>query len=186
MQSKVEDAAHKTKEVAGKAKDKVSDVIGDVWSYASDPGKLMNKVFGALNLKMPDVGGFMGQLAKSGVSKIKDGAVGFVKSKMDEFMSFMGGGEDSSVVGPGSGYGGMHKYVEYWYNQVKSRFGKTHFMGGYNNRNVRGEKVSPCMHMAEHLMWVVHTKQCLQLLIGYAHTLRTYNMLSTTEELLQG
>ncbi|MEH7485557.1 transglycosylase SLT domain-containing protein [Priestia megaterium] len=145
VQSKAEDAAHKTKEVAGKAKDKVSDVIGDVWSYASDPGKLMKKVFGALELKMPDVGGFMGQLAKSGVSKIKDGAVGFVKSKMDEFMSFMGGGEDSSVVGPGSGYGGMHKYVEYWYNQVKSRFGKTHFMGGYNNRNVRGGK-SKSMH----------------------------------------
>jgi phage-related protein len=145
LEAMAEDAAHKTKGLAVKAKDKVSDVIGDVWSYASDPSKLMNKVFGALNLKMPDVGGFMGQLAKSGVSKIKNGAVGFVKSKMDEFMSFMGGGEDSSVVGPGSGYGGMHKYVEYWYNQVKNRFGKTHFMGGYNNRNVRGGK-SKSMH----------------------------------------
>jgi SLT domain-containing protein len=48
---------------------------------------------------MPDVGGMMGQLAKSGVSKIKDGAVGFVKSKMDEFMSFMGDGGSYSGIG---------------------------------------------------------------------------------------
>lgn len=92
-------AVDKGKKAASAAKDKVSDVIGDVWSYASDPGKLMKKVFGALNLKMPDVGGMMGQLAKSGVSKIKDGAVGFVKSKMDEFMSFMGDGGSYSGIG---------------------------------------------------------------------------------------
>jgi len=92
-------AVDKGKKAASAAKDKVSDVIGDVWSYASDPGKLMKKVFGALNLKMPDVGGMMGQLAKSGVSKIKDDAVGFVKSKMDEFMSFMGDGGSYSGIG---------------------------------------------------------------------------------------
>ncbi|MFS8601178.1 transglycosylase SLT domain-containing protein [Priestia megaterium] len=145
VQSKAEDAAHKTKELAGKAKDKVSDVIGDVWSYASDPGKLMKKVFGALNLKMPDVGGMMGQFAKSGVSKIKDGAVGFIKSKMDEFMPSFGDDGDSSKVGPGSGYGGMRTYVETWYNRVKDMFGPTHFMGAYNNRNVRGGS-SKSMH----------------------------------------
>ncbi|MGG0483043.1 transglycosylase SLT domain-containing protein [Priestia aryabhattai] len=145
VQTKAEDAAHKTKEVAGKAKDKVSDVIGDVWSYASDPGKLMKKVFDSLNLKMPDVGGMMGQLAKSGVSKIKDGAVGFIKSKLDEFMPSYDDDGDSSKVGPGSGYGGMRTYVETWYNRVKDMFGKTHFMGAYNNRNVRGGS-SKSMH----------------------------------------
>ncbi|MDP1383045.1 transglycosylase SLT domain-containing protein [Priestia megaterium] len=145
VQTKAEDAAHKTKEVAGKAKDKVSDVIGDVWSYASDPGKLMKKVFATLNLKMPDVGGMMGQLAKSGVSKIKDGAVGFIKSKMDEFMPSFGDDGDSGKVGPGSGYGGMRTYVETWYNRVKDMFGPTHFMGAYNNRNVRGGS-SKSMH----------------------------------------
>ncbi|MCJ7983752.1 transglycosylase SLT domain-containing protein [Priestia sp. OVL9] len=145
VQTKAEDAAHKTKEVAGKAKDKVSDVIGDVWSYASDPGKLMKKVFDSLNLKLPDVGGMMGQLAKSGVSKIKDGAVGFIKSKMDEFMPSFGDDGDSSKVGPGSGYGGMRTYVETWYNRVKDMFGPTHFMGAYNNRNVRGGS-SKSMH----------------------------------------
>ncbi|MCA4157647.1 transglycosylase SLT domain-containing protein [Priestia megaterium] len=143
--TKAEDAAHKTKEVAGKAKDKVSDVIGDVWSYASDPGKLMKKVFASLNLKMPDVGGVMGQIAKSGVSKIKDRAVGFIKSKLDEFMPSFGDDGDSSKVGPGSGYGGMRTYVETWYNRVKDMFGPTHFMGAYNNRNVRGGS-SKSMH----------------------------------------
>ncbi|MED4135717.1 transglycosylase SLT domain-containing protein [Priestia megaterium] len=92
-------AVDKGKKAASAAKDKVSDVIGDVWSYVSDPGKLMKKVFGALDLKMPDVGGVMGQLAKSGVAKIKDGAVGFVKSKMDELMSFMGDGGSYSGIG---------------------------------------------------------------------------------------
>ncbi|MED4064439.1 transglycosylase SLT domain-containing protein [Priestia megaterium] len=92
-------AVDKGKKTASAAKDKVSDVIGDVWSYVSDPGKLMKKVFGALDLKMPDVGGVMGQLAKSGVAKIKDGAVGFVKSKMDELMSFMGDGGSYSGIG---------------------------------------------------------------------------------------
>ncbi|PEE43835.1 hypothetical protein COM71_24280 [Priestia megaterium] len=92
-------AVDKGKKTASAAKDKVSDVIGDVWSYVSDPGKLMKKVFGALDPKMPDVGGVMGQLAKSGVAKIKDGAVGFVKSKMDELMSFMGDGGSYSGIG---------------------------------------------------------------------------------------
>ncbi|MEK4721522.1 transglycosylase SLT domain-containing protein [Priestia sp. FSL W8-0524] len=169
VQTKAEDAAHKTKELAGKAKDKVSDVIGDVWSYASDPGKLMKKVFGALNLKMPDVGGMMGQLAKSGVSKIKDGAVGFIKSKMDEFMPSFGDDGDSNKVGPGSGYGGMRTYVETWYNRVKDMFGKTSFAGGYNNRNMVGGS-SKSMHAYGRAFDISGSKSTMSKIAEYLRT----------------
>ena len=145
MEKSAEESAHKalhgTKKAAGKAK----DIIGDVWSYVEDPKKLMTKVFDSLNLKMPDVGGMMGQLAKSGVSKIKNGAVDFIKSKMDEFMPSFGDDGDSGTPGPGSGYGGMRTYVEAWYNKVKNKFGKTSFAGGYANRNMVGGS-SKSMH----------------------------------------
>jgi peptidoglycan hydrolase-like protein with peptidoglycan-binding domain len=42
------------------------------------------------------------------------------------------------VVGAGHGKGGMLLQIEPVYNDVKDRFGKTWFMGAYNNRNVRG------------------------------------------------
>ncbi|MHA7743878.1 hypothetical protein [Priestia aryabhattai] len=70
---------------AGEVKGKVSDSIGDIWSYMDDPKKLMNKVFSSLNLKMPDVGGIMGELAKAGVTKVKDGAANFIKKMFGDF-----------------------------------------------------------------------------------------------------
>jgi hypothetical protein len=51
----------------------------------------------------------------------------------------------ASAVGRGAGYGGMMYYVEAAYNDVKDRFGKTNFMGGYANRNVVGGS-SKSMH----------------------------------------
>ena len=77
---------------AGEAKGKVSNCIGDIWSYMSDPKKLMDKVFSSLNLKMPDVGGVMGELAKAGVTKVKDGAANFIKKVFGDF--------GASVVAP--------------------------------------------------------------------------------------
>jgi phage-related protein len=81
----LKDTGSKALEKAGEAKGKVSDSIGDIWSYMSDPKKLMNKVFSSLNLKMPDVGGIMGQLAKASVTKVKDGAANFIKKMFGDF-----------------------------------------------------------------------------------------------------
>jgi murein DD-endopeptidase MepM/ murein hydrolase activator NlpD/phage-related protein/SLT domain-containing protein len=89
-------AVNKGKDLAGK----VSDSIGDVWSYISNPKKLVDKIWKTLSLKMPNVGGIMGQIAKSGVSKIKDGAVGFLQSKLSEFMP----SEEGSFTGIGGYY----------------------------------------------------------------------------------
>lgn len=81
----LKDTGSKALEKVGEAKGKVSDSIGDIWSYMSDPKKLMNKVFSSLNLKMPDVGGIMSQLAKAGVTKVKDGAANFIKKMFGDF-----------------------------------------------------------------------------------------------------
>lgn len=136
-----EHAKDKTVKTAGKAK----DLALDVWDYMSDPEGLMKKVFGKFIPDLPKLGSAAGDILTGGVKKVKDSTVGFIKSKLDEYMSFSGGGGDGSTVGPGSGYGGMHPYVEAWYKKLKDKFGPTKFMGGYNNRNVRGGS-SKSMH----------------------------------------
>lgn len=136
-----EHAKDKTVKTAGKAK----DLALDVWDYMSDPEGLMKKVFGKFIPDLPKLGSAAGDILTGGVKKAKDSTIGFIKSKLDEYMSFSGGGGDGSTVGPGSGYGGMHPYVEAWYRKLKDKFGPTKFMGGYNNRNVRGGS-SKSMH----------------------------------------
>ncbi|MEI2338894.1 hypothetical protein FA002_02135 [Priestia megaterium] len=136
-----EHAKDKTVETAGKAK----DLALDVWDYMSDPEGLMKKVFGKFIPDLPKLGASAGDMLKGGIKKVKDSSIGFIKDKLDGFMSFSGGGGDGTTVGPGSGFGGMHPYVESWYRKVKDKFGPTRFMGAYNNRNVRGGS-SKSMH----------------------------------------
>ncbi|MES9790709.1 hypothetical protein ABWL24_09585 [Priestia megaterium] len=136
-----EHAKDKTKKGVKKAK----DLALDVWDYMSDPKGLMKKVFGKFIPDLPKLGASAGEMLKGGVKKAQDSSIDFIKSKLDAFMSTSDGGGDGSTVGPGSGYGGMHPYVEAWYRKVKDKFGPTKFMGGYNNRNVRGGS-SKSMH----------------------------------------
>ncbi|AXI29449.1 hypothetical protein CIB87_10655 [Priestia megaterium] len=92
--------------VADTTKSAASSVKGfayDIWDYASDPKKLMNKIFDSLNLKLPNISGFFGQIASSSVTKVKDGAIQFVTNKMNEYMS-MFGGDGASGTGIGSYY----------------------------------------------------------------------------------
>ncbi|GMG71824.1 hypothetical protein ShirakiTB12_02920 [Priestia megaterium] len=136
-----EHAKDKTKKGVKKAK----DLALDVWDYMSDPEGLMKKVFGKFIPDLPKLGASAGDMLKGGIKKVKDSSIGFIKDKLDGFMSFSGGGGDGSTIGAGSGYGGMHPYVEAWYRKVKDKFGPTRFMGAYNNRNVRGGS-SKSMH----------------------------------------
>ncbi|MCE4092864.1 D-Ala-D-Ala carboxypeptidase family metallohydrolase [Priestia megaterium] len=136
-----EHAKDKTKKGVKKAK----DLALDVWDYMSNPKGLMKKVFGNFIPDLPKLGASAGDMLKGGVKKAKDSSIEFIKSQLDAFMSTSDGGGDGSTVGPGSGYGGMHPYVEAWYRKVKDKFGPTKFMGGYNNRNVRGGS-SKSMH----------------------------------------
>lgn len=115
-----------------------------VWDYVSNPKELFNKALEKFGGVLPDMSGHLGSIGKGSFKMVKDTALDYIKEKMAEYMP-IGTGEDSTKVGPGSGYGGMHKYVEQWYDQVKSRFGPTKFMGAYNNRNVVGGN-SKSMH----------------------------------------
>lgn len=76
----------------------VGDSIGDVWDYASNPSKLMSKVWNTLKLPKFDAGGMLSQIATKGVSKIKDGAVDFIQRKLAEFMPDFGDG-GSGIAG---------------------------------------------------------------------------------------
>ncbi|MFE4119943.1 hypothetical protein [Priestia sp. YIM B13486] len=111
----------------------------------SNPEGLMKKVFGKCIPDLPKLANATGDILKGGLKKAKDSSIDFIKSKLDAFMSTSDGGGAGSTVGPDRGYGGMYPYVEAWYRKVKDKFGPTKFMGGYNNRNVRGGS-SKSMH----------------------------------------
>jgi TP901 family phage tail tape measure protein len=145
----VADALNTGKEwLTDKASD-VKDTALDVFSYIGEPSKLFNKLLTKFGVGLPDIGGNVGKIASGALSMLKEKGLNFLTEKMNAFSlsGGFGGNESKSPfeVGAGSGFGGMMKYVEYWYNQVKDRFGNTNFMGGYNNRNVRGGS-SKSMH----------------------------------------
>lgn len=127
----------------------LKDFTFDTFQALSDPGAMLTKVWDKLGASFPKMSGAFGQIGLSALKMIKDKALDFATSKLSSV--FMGGSYAGSetkspfTVGPGAGFGGMMKYVEYWYNQVKDRFGPTRFMGGYSNRNVVGGS-SKSMH----------------------------------------
>ncbi|WP_373892767.1 phage tail tape measure protein [Virgibacillus sp. CBA3643] len=106
------------KNVAGKAKDatvtgakmvgaagkaagqKVGEWAGNVWDYASNPSKLLDIALDLLGVEMPKGGSLVGDIAKGGFTKVKDGAVDFIKDKFDEFTS----------SAPSSGSGGSGRW----------------------------------------------------------------------------
>lgn len=107
---------NKGKDIAVATKDAVSNAIGDVWAYASNPKKLMDKVFGMLNIQLPDVSGVMLQIAKSGITKVKDGSVDFIKKQFDKLTEF------------GGSIGGAGKNAQSWRPAIlaaASRMGET-------------------------------------------------------------
>ncbi|WP_394557364.1 hypothetical protein [Priestia aryabhattai] len=87
-----------TKNVAGTAKDKVVEGAGkakdlslDVWSYISEPSKLLKKVFASFVPKAPAISQVFDKIFPASLTKIKDNSLAFIKKKMEAF-SFMGDG----------------------------------------------------------------------------------------------
>lgn len=78
---------------AGKGIKSVMKGIGDVWDYASNPSKLINKVMGGLGIDFSDIKGAMSGFIGWGAKKLKDGMVDLVKGW---FESEGGGGGDGS------------------------------------------------------------------------------------------
>ncbi|WP_250635431.1 phage tail tape measure protein [Bacillus subtilis] len=82
--------------VAKGAVNKVKEFAFDVWDYVSDPKKLVSKVADSLGLKLPEISGVFGSMAKGAYEKIKSSMVGFVKKQIDDFGGGFGSGEKAT------------------------------------------------------------------------------------------
>ncbi|UMZ35549.1 peptidoglycan DD-metalloendopeptidase family protein [Priestia megaterium] len=136
--------ANKTKDVAGKAK----DLAFDVWDYASEPSKLMNKIFDSLNLKLPNISGFFGQIASSSVKKVKDGAIQFVGKKMNEYMS-MFGGDGASGTGIGSYYLGSPFRITTRFTPGGNKNDKVHKGGVHHGLDLAAPQGTPIKSLTD-------------------------------------
>lgn len=115
--NKVKNVANAGVTVAKAGAQKLNDIVGDVWDYASNPGKLLNIAVD----KLTDLSGLKGAplaAAKGTVSMIKDKAVGFIQNAFD-----MGGGSDLS-----STISNRYNVYDYLYEiaqkVMSSRYGK--------------------------------------------------------------
>lgn len=87
--------------ILSKTASKVKDIGLDVWSYLSDPKKLMGKVFEKFGVSFSGFSGALGKLGSGTLDFLKDKATGIVKSKMGEMGSlgsFSGGFADNGQV----------------------------------------------------------------------------------------
>ncbi|MGG1419021.1 phage tail tape measure protein [Bacillus subtilis] len=82
--------------VAKGAVNKVKEFAFDVWDYVSDPKKLVSKVVGSLGLKLPEISGVFGNMAKGAYEKVKSSMVGFVKKQVTDFGGGFGSGEKAT------------------------------------------------------------------------------------------
>ncbi|MEN8702434.1 transglycosylase SLT domain-containing protein [Bacillus infantis] len=71
---------------------KVKDMALDVFSYLSEPSKLLSKVLENLGVQLPSIPGSFGTIAKGAFSMVKDKAVGFIKDKLSGFGGAAGSG----------------------------------------------------------------------------------------------
>ncbi|WP_339225964.1 phage tail tape measure protein [Bacillus sp. FSL P4-0290] len=92
----VSGAKDKVVNVAKGAVNKVKEFAFDVWDYVSDPEKLISKVVGSLGLKLPEISGVFGNMAKGAYEKVKSSMVGFVKKQIDDFGGGFGSGEKAT------------------------------------------------------------------------------------------
>lgn len=97
------DAWQGTKNAAGKVWEgtkalgsKVKDAAFNVWDNISNPSKLLDTALSLLGIKRPAGGSFVGNMAKGGFNKVKDGALGYLKDKI---------ANTGTQAGRGNGFG---------------------------------------------------------------------------------
>ena len=89
------DVGKNVAKTTGKGIKSVMKGIGDVWDYASNPGKLINKVMGGLGINFDSIGGVMGNFIKWGAKKLKSGMIDLVTGWFEDES---GGGDGSSFT----------------------------------------------------------------------------------------
>ncbi|MBM7580005.1 phage tail tape measure protein [Jeotgalibacillus terrae] len=75
----------------------VKDKAFDIFSYISEPSKLLNKMLEQFGVSVPNMSGIMGDIAKGSLSMLKDKSLTFLKSKLEGIM-----GSSSDFSGSGS------------------------------------------------------------------------------------
>lgn len=105
-----------TKKLGGKVK----DVAFDVWDYATNPGKLLNKALELLGISKPKGGSLAGNMAGGAYTKVKDNAISFIKRQLDNSGTMAGSGHGFGSkfrltsrrgfrINPVTGIGQMHQ-----------------------------------------------------------------------------
>lgn len=99
---------------------KLKDVALNVWSYASNPGKLLDLALTTLGIKKPDNANLIGKIASGGFNMIKSNAVDYVKSMFAKAEQEGGnltkpnfGGRFRFTSGFGMRWGRLHGGVDY-------------------------------------------------------------------------
>lgn len=80
-QSWVSTGVSKVKEVASTVKDKALDI----WSYISNPSKLLEVLMNKYGAVVPNMSGVFGKMATGAFKLVKDKALGFLKGKLEGF-----------------------------------------------------------------------------------------------------
>ena len=82
----------------------VADTASDIWSYASNPSKLMDVIMKKFGVSMPKFDGAFGNVAKGGFNLVKDKATKFLKDKLGDFGI---GGSAGNITGGASAWRGQ-------------------------------------------------------------------------------
>lgn len=115
------DAGKKVADTTSKGIKSVMKGIGDVWDYASNPSKLINKVMGGLGINFDSIGGVMGNFIKWGAKKLKEGMIELVTGWFEE--------ESGGAGGDGSSFTKFGKTTPYSPNKPVPGY-PTSFNGG--------------------------------------------------------
>lgn len=99
---------------------KLKDVALNVWSYASNPGKLLDLALTTLGISKPGNDSLVGKVARGGFNMVKNNAVGYVKSMFAKAEQEGGnitkpnfGGRFRFTSGFGPRWGSFHGGVDY-------------------------------------------------------------------------
>ncbi len=130
VKDKVVDTAVSVKDKAVSGAKAMSEKVSDIWSYASDPSKLMKLAYEKFIPKLPNVAGGFGKIGTALVKKAKDQLVTYISEKMSEFMpSFDDGG---SFTGLGGYYLGSPFRITTRFTPNGNKADKVHSGGKHN------------------------------------------------------